>query len=65
MRALMICWSFLERLHTLDFAARISGVAELDTQTLLLLACLGVGLMTYLKLDRRDGENKKRRRRSR
>ena len=57
------CWSFLERLHTLEFATGLSALANLDGQTLLLLATLAVALMTYRKVDQRDGRPRRRPRR--
>lgn len=59
-------WSLLEHLHTLKFATDLSGLADLDGQTLLLLATLGITLMTYRKLDQRvDDRRGKPRRRTR
>jgi hypothetical protein len=66
MRSLMFFfWSLLEHLHTLKFAIDLSGISDLDGQTLLLLATLGITLMTYRKLDERDKRRERPRRRSR
>jgi hypothetical protein len=67
MRSLVFfIWSLLEHLHTLKFATDLSGMADLDGQTLLLLATLGITLMTYRKLGRQDGDRRaKPRRRAR
>jgi hypothetical protein len=60
---MIVLWSFLERLHTMKFAIDLSGMANLDVQTLLLLVTLGVTLMTYRKLEQRSGRTGRARRR--